>query len=108
GAGGGGEGAGVSDELLEERRGGVLWLTLNRPERKNAVSPELRDALIEALNRAQSDDEIRCAVLTGAGEAFCTGVDLAASAASQAGPAGRPDADTVRTATKEGMHRMIA
>ena len=94
-------------ELLEERDGGVLWLTLNRPERKNAVNPALRDAAIDALAAAEKDDEIRCVVLTGAGDAFCTGVDLASGAASQPpGPSGKPDPDGVATATREGMHRL--
>jgi 2-(1,2-epoxy-1,2-dihydrophenyl)acetyl-CoA isomerase len=96
-------------ELLQEREGGTLWLTLNRPERKNAVNPALRDAAIDALAAAEKDDEIRCVVLTGAGDAFCTGVDLATGAASQPpGPDGRPDAEGVATATREGMHRLAA
>jgi 2-(1,2-epoxy-1,2-dihydrophenyl)acetyl-CoA isomerase len=99
----------VTDSLLQERAGGVLWLTLNRPERKNAVSPDLRDALIDALAAAEKDEEVRCAVLTGAGDAFCTGVDLATGAASQPpGPDGRPDAQAVTRATHEGMHRLAA
>ncbi len=96
-------------ELLEERAGGVLSLTLNRPERKNAVNPALRDAAIDALAAAEKDEEIRCIVLTGAGDAFCTGVDLAAGAASQPpGPSGKPDPEAVATATREGMHRLAA
>jgi 2-(1,2-epoxy-1,2-dihydrophenyl)acetyl-CoA isomerase len=96
-------------ELLEERDGRTLWLTLNRPERKNAVNPALRDAAIDALATAEKDDEIRCVVLTGAGDAFCTGVDLASGAASQPpGPSGKPDPDGVATATREGMHRLAS
>jgi 2-(1,2-epoxy-1,2-dihydrophenyl)acetyl-CoA isomerase len=96
-------------ELLEEREGAVLWLTLNRPERKNAVNPALRDSAIDALAAAEKDDEVRCVVLTGAGNAFCTGVDLASGAASQPpGPSGKPDAERVATATREGMHRLAS
>jgi 2-(1,2-epoxy-1,2-dihydrophenyl)acetyl-CoA isomerase len=93
--------------LLQERQDGALWLTLNRPERKNAISPDLREAVIEALNDAAKDDDVRCVVLTGAGGAFCTGVDLAASATGAVGPDGRPDADAVAAATRDGLHRMV-
>jgi 2-(1,2-epoxy-1,2-dihydrophenyl)acetyl-CoA isomerase len=93
--------------LLAERQGGVLWLTLNRPERKNAISPDLREAVIEALNEGEKDEAVRCAVLTGAGGAFCTGVDLAASATGAVGPDGRPDADAVAAATRDGLHRLV-
>ncbi|HJP65248.1 MAG TPA: enoyl-CoA hydratase/isomerase family protein, partial [Actinomycetota bacterium] len=99
----------MTDSLLQDRDGGVLWLTLNRPERKNAVSPDLRDALIEAMEMAGADDAVRCVVLTGAGDAFCTGVDLATGAASQPpGPSGRPDPEGVTTATRQGMHRVAS
>src|SRR5688572_1899249 len=47
----------MSDILLQKRENGVLWLTLNRPERKNSISPELRDELLEALEEAKNEDE---------------------------------------------------
>jgi 2-(1,2-epoxy-1,2-dihydrophenyl)acetyl-CoA isomerase len=55
---------------------GVAVLTLNRPERFNAISPELGRELAAALARAAADDEVRCVVLTGAGRGFCAGGDL--------------------------------
>lgn len=64
-------------DLLQERRNGVLVLTLNRPEVRNALSPSLRRALGEALDQAASDASLRAVVLTGAGTAFCAGLDLA-------------------------------
>ena len=60
--------------LLEERTGGVLRLTLNRPEARNALSIELMTALVEALGRA--DDDRHSRVLVIAGPAFCAGHDL--------------------------------
>ncbi len=63
--------------LVEDVRGGVLELTLNRPERRNAIDPELRDALAAAVDRAASDPQIRGLVLAGAGGTFCAGGDLA-------------------------------
>lgn len=55
---------------------GVRVLTLNRPERRNALSPELVVALTDALRTADRDPSVRAIVLTGAGEAFCAGGDL--------------------------------
>lgn len=63
--------------LLEDLDLGVLTLTLNRPERRNAIDPELRDALAAAIDRAATDEVVRGIVLTGAGGAFCAGGDLA-------------------------------
>ena len=55
-------------DLLVEQRSGVRWLTLDRPARRNALTPELIAALREALARADSDAEARVVCLTGAGE----------------------------------------
>ena len=62
--------------LLEERSDGVLRLTLNRPEARNALSIGLMTALIEALGGAAKDPEVRVVVIAGAGPAFCAGHDL--------------------------------
>ena len=62
--------------LLEERTDGVLRLTLNRPEARNALSIELMTALVEALGRAADDRHSRVVVIAGAGPAFCAGHDL--------------------------------
>src|SRR5437764_14347646 len=64
--------------LETELVGHVLVLTMNRPEAKNALSPEMLVGLADAWDRIDSDDEIRCAVLTGAGGVFCAGADLKA------------------------------
>jgi enoyl-CoA hydratase/carnithine racemase len=62
--------------VLFETRGRVALITLNRPERLNAVTPELWGELDAALTRYQRDDELWAAVVTGAGRAFCAGADL--------------------------------
>jgi enoyl-CoA hydratase/carnithine racemase len=67
----------VDSTLLATLEDGVLTLTLNRPERRNAIDPELRDALAEALDRAGTDENVRGVVLTGAAGAFCAGGDIA-------------------------------
>ncbi|AFK52322.1 enoyl-CoA hydratase-related protein [Tistrella mobilis] len=63
-------------ELLERIENGVAWLTLNRPERRNAMSRPMLAALVSALTRLAADDEVRVVVLTGAGGAFCAGGDV--------------------------------
>src|SRR5438105_6911885 len=62
--------------LLEERTGGVLRLTLNRPEARNALSIELMRGLVEALGRAAEAPRDRVVVIAGAGPGFCAGHDL--------------------------------
>lgn len=64
--------------LLQERRGAVHLLTLNRPHRLNAVSPGLYRSLDRALRDLARDPDVRAVVVTGAGRAFCVGADLKA------------------------------
>jgi enoyl-CoA hydratase len=61
--------------LTVARADGVALLTLNRPAKRNALSIELRERLIDELATLARDDDVRCAVLTGAGTAFCSGMD---------------------------------
>jgi 2-(1,2-epoxy-1,2-dihydrophenyl)acetyl-CoA isomerase len=63
--------------VLESREAGVATLTLNRPERLNALNTELGAAVVAALGRAAADRDVRVVVLTGAGRAFCAGGDIA-------------------------------
>jgi len=57
-------------------RDGILQLTLNRPERMNAFTVKMADELVGAFDRASGDDGVRAIVVTGAGKAFCSGMDL--------------------------------
>jgi 2-(1,2-epoxy-1,2-dihydrophenyl)acetyl-CoA isomerase len=59
-----------------EVRDGVMWLRLNRPERRNAWSAECNVEMLQALQRAEAEADVRCVVITGEGRAFCAGVDL--------------------------------
>jgi 2-(1,2-epoxy-1,2-dihydrophenyl)acetyl-CoA isomerase len=63
-------------DLLHTTKDGVAWLTLNRPERLNAFSPEMLQALREALRRLGGDAEVGAIVITGAGRGFCAGGDV--------------------------------
>jgi enoyl-CoA hydratase/carnithine racemase len=63
-------------ELLSiERHGDVELVTLERPEKRNALSVEMRVELADAFQRLSDDDDVGCVVLTGAGSAFCSGMD---------------------------------
>jgi len=62
--------------LLVENRGKVRILTLNRPEKRNALDTALTQALLKALRTADAEDGVDALVLTGAGQAFCAGADL--------------------------------
>ena len=64
--------------VLYEKRDHVAVLTLNRPERLNAISGELRADVHAAVEEAHADDAVRALVITGAGRGFCSGADLAA------------------------------
>jgi enoyl-CoA hydratase/carnithine racemase len=66
----------VAELLSVEARGGVALVTLNRPEKRNALSIELRLELAEAFARLDREEEVGCAVLTGAPPAFCSGMDV--------------------------------
>ncbi len=66
----------MAPALLTERDGHIVTLTMNRPEAKNALNPEMLCLLGDAWDEIDSDDEIRVAILTGAGGAFCAGADL--------------------------------
>jgi enoyl-CoA hydratase len=70
----------MSDQpaVLTERRDGVLVITLNRPEVRNAVNAALAEGVAQALDELDGDDELAVGVLTGAGGFFCAGMDLGA------------------------------
>jgi enoyl-CoA hydratase len=63
--------------LIYEKRNGIAYLTLNRPEARNAIDPELAVELAAAWKEYRDDKDLRCAIVTGAGDkAFCAGADL--------------------------------
>jgi methylglutaconyl-CoA hydratase len=68
----------VPATLLISDNGPIRTLTLNRPERRNALTPELQNELVAALEHAAATPAIKLLVLTGAGESFCAGLDLSA------------------------------
>jgi enoyl-CoA hydratase len=67
----------VADAVLYEKRGHVAFVTLNRPERMNALGREVREGLVASFIEVRTDPDVRVAVVTGAGDrAFCAGADL--------------------------------
>ena len=72
-----------TDDLLARNEDGVLVITMNRPERRNALSRPMLAAMADCLAAAEADPEVRVVVLTGAGGAFCAGGDVKAMAAGQ-------------------------
>ena len=77
--------------VLAALESGVLTLTLNRPQRLNAMSHPLIEAVIREFARARDDQAVRAVLLTGTGRGFCAGADLAGSGPGMVGPDGRPD-----------------
>ncbi len=82
----------------------VGWLTMNRPEMRNALNAEMREEMLAILAEAASNPEIRCLVVTGAGKGFCTGADLSGNR-SASGEAPMPGA--VRSAMRQSSQRLI-
>jgi enoyl-CoA hydratase/carnithine racemase len=70
-------------ERRETAHGPVAWIILNRPERKNALSPEMVNELLYALDHADLEDRVHVVVLTGAGGTFCAGGDFGAMGSGQ-------------------------
>jgi enoyl-CoA hydratase len=66
----------MSEEVLVAEADGVLEVTINRPEARNAMTKAAADAIAAAMDRLDAESSLRCAVLTGAGGAFCAGMDL--------------------------------
>ena len=80
--------------LLEENHGSVRILKLNRPGKKNALSPDLTSAIVLAIDRAMADSAVSVIGITGVGDTFCAGADLSPAKNRQRG------ADTVETAVQ--------
>ena len=82
-----------TEDLLGELESGVLTLTMNRPEARNAMSGDMTAAMSEQLASAELNPEVRCIVLTGAGKGFCAGGDVKGMAASGDGTVGNNTID---------------
>src|ERR687887_1233241 len=95
----------MSDEpVLSERRDGVLLITLNRPEARNAVNRALAEGVAAALDALDADDEVAVGVLTGAGAGFSAGMDLKAFVVGESASVGdRGFAGIVQRASRKPL-----
>ncbi len=75
----------VYENILYDLSDGIATITLNRPDKLNAYTTEMGDEVVDAFSRIRGDAAVRVAILTGAGRAFCAGVDLDHLKAHQAG-----------------------
>jgi methylglutaconyl-CoA hydratase len=93
--------------LASARDGGVLTLTLNRPDKRNALSSAVVEALHQALDAADLDADVRVVALTGAGKDFCAGADLEELLASADAPPEANEAAALRLGTLFGRMRLL-
>ncbi|MFD7814813.1 enoyl-CoA hydratase/isomerase family protein [Streptomyces sp. NPDC059785] len=89
--------------ILHATDNAVSWITLNRPEALNALTPDLRERLIDRLAEASADPDVRAVVITATGRGFCAGADLRGTPA----PGERVPGDVART-LRLGAQRLIA
>jgi 2-(1,2-epoxy-1,2-dihydrophenyl)acetyl-CoA isomerase len=92
------------EELLYEKQDGIATITLNRPERMNAFSPDMLQRWAEAIGDADHDDAVRVVIVTGAGRGFCAGMDVKDRASSDRD--GRFDVVADRHHLRDSVHRV--
>ncbi|MEU9124205.1 enoyl-CoA hydratase-related protein [Streptomyces sp. NPDC048506] len=93
----------VDSLVLHTTDNGVSWLTLNRPDALNALTPDQRERLIARLADASADPDVRAVVLTATGKGFCAGADLRGSP-----PAGERVAGDVARMIRGGAQRLVS
>jgi 2-(1,2-epoxy-1,2-dihydrophenyl)acetyl-CoA isomerase len=101
------------DEQVRHRvEDGVAWITLNRPEAHNAITPDQRDRVIDLLARSSADLAVRVVVIAAEGKGFCTGADLRAGGGPSGPPRpeGAPDraAGEISRLIRDGAQRLVA
>ncbi|MEX2254641.1 MAG: enoyl-CoA hydratase-related protein [Acidimicrobiia bacterium] len=88
---------------------GVGRITLDRPDAKNALTIEMRDAIVDAVRDARADDDVRAVLITGVGDAFCAGMDLSASTVAKASEPGyrtRSTAEALRVGVQSFIREL--
>jgi 2-(1,2-epoxy-1,2-dihydrophenyl)acetyl-CoA isomerase len=108
------DGRPLDEQVLYDVDRGVAWITLNRPEAHNAITPDQRNRIIDLLNDASGDLTVRSVVLTATGRGFCTGADVRGPGTSGPPPAAHPPdapdrvAGDVARMLRRGAQRLIA
>src|ERR1700722_3141731 len=99
--------------VLLEKRGNAFWITINRPEKRNALNGDVIAGIVRGYRAAHDDPDVRVIVLTGAGDkAFCAGADLQATGAAFAADFAKPNVDYAdllrlsQNATKPALARV--
>ena len=101
----------LDEQVLHQVDRGVSWITLNRPEAHNAINPDQRNRVIQLLEQASEDLDVRAVVLTATGRSFCTGADLRGARPGTAPrPTGAPDraVGDVARLLRGGAQRLVA
>ena len=93
--------------VIAALEGGVLTLTLNRPQRLNAMSHALVNDITAEMKRAREDSAVRAVLITGTGRGFCAGADLAGSGPGDRGSDGKPDVGAAMDRVFNPMIRSI-
>ncbi|MET0443688.1 MAG: enoyl-CoA hydratase/isomerase family protein [Pseudorhodoplanes sp.] len=103
----------ANDTVILEKKGAALWITINRPEKRNAMNADVIAGIADGYRQAHDDADVRAIVLTGAGEkAFCAGADLANSGSAFAQDFSKPNGDLAdlmrlsQNATKPAIARI--
>jgi enoyl-CoA hydratase/carnithine racemase len=94
----------VFEQIIYEKGDGVAIITLNRPERMNAFTPQMIREWAQALERARTDPEVRAVIVTGAGRGFCAGADLRGDSALLVAGEGPPSSAERRNWLRDGVH----
>src|SRR4051794_32885689 len=98
----------VSDTILVERADGVATITLNRPDKLNALTAEMQQGYVDALTDLDHDTDVRVIVVTGAGRGFCSGADLGNLAGVGEVLTQKPDASKLPTVALEIRKPIVA
>jgi 2-(1,2-epoxy-1,2-dihydrophenyl)acetyl-CoA isomerase len=100
----------LDQQVLHRVEDGMAWITLNRPDAQNAITPDQRDRLIDLLGEASADIATRVVVLTATGKGFCTGADLRSSRPAPTRPEGAPDRVTgdISRMLRDGAQKLVS
>jgi enoyl-CoA hydratase/carnithine racemase len=103
----------ANESVILEKKGAALWITINRPEKRNAMNADVIAGIADGYRKAHDDAQVRVIVLTGAGEkAFCAGADLANAGSAFAQDFSKPNGDLAdlmrlsQNATKPAIARV--
>jgi 2-(1,2-epoxy-1,2-dihydrophenyl)acetyl-CoA isomerase len=100
----------LEEQVANRVENGVSWIVLNRPEVRNAITPDQRNRVIDLLQNAGESYDVRAVVITATGEGFCTGADLRAQRTAPSRPEGAPERIVGMGARTimEGAQRLVA